>query len=153
MKKIVKIEENHVLIGTDDANIITVSKSNINYDNPKVGDVVDVYSSDGKTVVMKSDNNNYTDNNMSSSGQSTYVAKEKHINKHVFVWVGAFLFSALGVDRFMRGQVGFGILKIITLGFFGLWNLIDFIVALVKAYGSAFSNDSDIVFINGKYAR
>lgn len=82
------------------------------------------------------------------------VAKEKRINKHVFVWVGTFLFGGLGVDRFMRGQIGLGILKLITLGLLGVWSLIDWIVALTKAYGStAFGNDDEVVFINGKYGR
>lgn len=82
-----------------------------------------------------------------------YNANEKHYNKHVFVWIGAFLFGGIGVDRFMRGQIGLGILKIITLSAFGVWSLVDFIISLVKAYGGAFGNEEDIVFINGKYAR
>ncbi|MBS9336388.1 NINE protein [Fructobacillus papyrifericola] len=45
---------------------------------------------------------------------------EKTMNKHVFVWVGAFLFGLFGVDRFMRGQIGIGILKlVIEAGTFG----------------------------------
>lgn len=84
---------------------------------------------------------------------SAYVAQEKKINKHVFAWVGAFLFGVLGVDRFMRGQVGLGILKIITLGGWGFWALVDWIIALTKVYGNAFSDDEMVTFINGKYAR
>lgn len=82
-----------------------------------------------------------------------YVANEKKINKHVFVWVGSFLFGVLGVDRFLRGQVGLGILKLITVGGAGIWDLVDFIIALVKVYGSAFGHEEEVVFINGKYAR
>ena len=83
----------------------------------------------------------------------TFTADRKYMNKHVFVWVGNFLFGGLGVDRFMRGQIGLGILKLITAGACGVWALIDFIISLTKAYGQAFSADEDIVFINGKYAR
>ena len=71
----------------------------------------------------------------------TYNVNEKRCNKHVFVWVCNFLFGALGVDRFIRGQVGLGILKLITGGGVGVWALIDFIISLTKAYGSAFTGE------------
>ena len=38
----------------------------------------------------------------------------------------------IGVHRFMRGQVGLGILYILTFGLFGFGTLIDFIISLVK---------------------
>lgn len=85
---------------------------------------------------------------------SQYSAKEKKINKHVFVWVCSFLFGCLGVDRFVRGQVGLGILKLITCGGLWVWWLVDFIISLTKAYGgTAFGDEDDVVFINGAYAR
>ena len=57
---------------------------------------------------------------------------EKRVNKHVYTWVGTFLLGGLGVDRFLRGQIGLGILKLITIGLFGVWALIDWIIALAK---------------------
>lgn len=81
------------------------------------------------------------------------MAMEKRCNKHVFVWVCNFLFGYLGVDRFIRGQIGLGILKLLTGGAVGVWALIDFIISLTKAYGNSFSNEEDVIFLNGKYAR
>jgi len=98
---------------------------------------------------------------------------EKRINKHVYTWVGAFIFGEIGVDRFMRGQIGIGILKLILcglcvgvaslvtvltagLGFalFGvfmapiyLWWFIDWIIALTKLG----KYKEDFVFADGKW--
>jgi RNA polymerase subunit RPABC4/transcription elongation factor Spt4 len=72
---------------------------------------------------------------------------EKRINKHFFVWVGTFLFGYFGVDRFLRGQIGLGILKILV-DWFGIWALIDWIIALTK-YGV---QGEEFIFIDGKWA-
>ena len=42
------------------------------------------------------------------------------------------IFGALGVDRFMMGQIGWGILKLITLGGIGVWWLVDWILIATK---------------------
>ena len=90
---------------------------------------------------------------VNNQAQTHLHAVEKRINKHVFVWVGTFLVGGLGVDRFLRGQIGLGILKLLTWGGLGIWSLIDWIIGLVKAYGSDFGQEEDLIFLNGKYAR
>jgi TM2 domain-containing membrane protein YozV len=77
---------------------------------------------------------------------------EKRLNKHVFVWVFTFLLGDLGIDRFVRGQIGLGILKLLTVGGCGIWALVDWIIALTKVYGSSYANSEDVVFINGQYS-
>ena len=41
----------------------------------------------------------------------------------------SFLAGWLGVDRFYQGQVGWGIVKLITVGGFGVWYVIDLAIA------------------------
>jgi len=50
----------------------------------------------------------------------------------VLVLIMSILFGGLGVDRFIMGHVGLGILKLITFGGFGIWWLIDIILIATK---------------------
>jgi TM2 domain-containing membrane protein YozV len=50
----------------------------------------------------------------------------------VLALVMSIIFGQLGVDRFIMGHVGLGILKLITFGGFGIWWIIDVILIATK---------------------
>ncbi|MDP3966611.1 MAG: TM2 domain-containing protein [archaeon] len=59
------------------------------------------------------------------------IKKVRKVN-WVLALVMSVIFGWLGVDRFMIGKVGTGILKLITLGGLGLWWIIDIILIATK---------------------
>jgi len=56
---------------------------------------------------------------------------EKEWQRQLTIFIISFLAGYFGLDRFYRGQVGWGTLKLITLGGAGIWYLID---AAIAAY-------------------
>ena len=55
----------------------------------------------------------------------------KNVN-WVLCLVMSVVFGSLGVDRFIMGKVGTGILKLITFGGLGIWWLVDVILIATK---------------------
>ncbi len=51
-------------------------------------------------------------------------------------WLLSLFLGVLGIDRFYLGKIGTGVLKLITLGGFGLWALIDLILVLTNSQRS-----------------
>jgi TM2 domain-containing membrane protein YozV len=79
------------------------------------------------------------------------VAPTRRVNKVAYILL-TFFFSGIGVHRFMRGQIGLGILYILTAGLFGIGALIDFIISLVKL-GSYPGDDYEFSYVpNGQWA-
>lgn len=154
MAEILSINGSQVKIGEDDGKVITTPLASLQFANPQVGDKVDVYR-DGKDFIIKKSGG-------SSSTSSAPAEGERSINKHIFVWVGTFLVGSLGVDRFMRGQIGLGVLKLVanTFGWITIiggiagwiWDIADWIIGMTKAYGSAYSGQDNLTFDeNGNY--
>lgn len=50
----------------------------------------------------------------------------------VFLLVISFFFGTLGIDRFIMGHVGLGLLKLITAGGYGIWWIIDLILIAIR---------------------
>lgn len=120
MAEILSINGAEVKIGEDDGKVVTTPIAALQFANPKVGDKVDVYR-DGKDFIVK----------RTEGGICATTDGERSINKHIFVWIGAFMFG----------------------GFAGwIWTLVDWINGIVKAYGGAYSNEENFTFDeNGNY--
>lgn len=143
MSEILAIHDSVVKVGKDDGSIAELPLAALHFSNPAVGDKVRVYKS-GETLIVKRE----------ESVTASIIANDgdrRKINKVAYILLTFFL-GFLGVHRFMRGQIGLGILMIL-FGWltFGIWWLVDFIISLVKL--SSFPGDDYIFTADGRFTK
>ena len=60
------------------------------------------------------------------------MAKTKRKVNWIVALVMSVIFGSLGVDRFIMGKVGTGLLKLFTFGGFGVWWIVDIVLIATK---------------------
>lgn len=65
------------------------------------------------------------------SGFAAVPRPQQSDKDFVVAWLLALFLGGLGVDRFYRGFIGLGLLKLVTCGGAGVWSLIDLLIILV----------------------
>jgi len=56
----------------------------------------------------------------------------KEWQRQLTILIISFLAGYLGMDRFYRGQIGWGVLKLITCGGVGIWYVVDLAIAVYR---------------------
>ncbi|MCY1635834.1 TM2 domain-containing protein [Marinifilum sp. D737] len=62
------------------------------------------------------------------------VIEQRSDKNFVAMLLLCFFLGGLGVHRFYAGKIGTGVLMLLTLGGFGIWTLIDFIIIAVGSF-------------------
>jgi TM2 domain-containing membrane protein YozV len=149
MGKILKIENDVVTVGNDDGSLTEVRREDCNF-NPNVGDDVNLFTSETKTVCIKAEvkkeeksdmadliknggininlTQNQGSNNTVPAGEVYYNVGSKHaVSKTPYI-LWAFLLGALGAHKFYAGKAGQGILYLLFC-----WTYIPGIIAFIEA--------------------
>jgi TM2 domain-containing membrane protein YozV len=143
MSEILEINGSVAKVGKDDGSMVELPIATLHFPDPKVGDKVRVYK----------DGNNYIVKKEESTASSLVVndGDRRRINKILYILL-TFFVGFLGVHRFMRGQIGIGIIMLL-FGWltFGIWWLVDFIISLVKL--SEYPGDDYVFTPDGRFVK
>lgn len=145
MSKIIAVDENVITIGTDDGTIKEVRPCDVNF-VPQVGDKVEIFETETKTVVTKVEDKTSVNNmpaggiNINMNNQQTVNAPNTvvangtiAVNKVVYC-ILAFFLGWCGAHKFYSHRIGAGICYLIFCWTIipGFIAFIEFIVALCK---------------------
>lgn len=149
MAKIISITDTVVSIGTDNGGIKEVRACDLNF-VPHVGDEVEIFETDQKTIVSKLEkkpevqtaipnggiNINLTNTQTQQTNQTSTIAtapdNAKVVNKVVYC-VLAFFLGGFGAHKFYAGKIGSGIAYLL---FF--WTAIPALIAFFEFLGALF---------------
>jgi TM2 domain-containing membrane protein YozV len=63
-----------------------------------------------------------------TSKEVTMAVKSEY-QRQLTILIISFLAGYMGIDRFYKGEVALGVIKLITCGGFGVWYLVDLAIA------------------------
>ena len=141
MAKILSITNAIISIGTDDGGIKEVRAEDLNF-VPHVGDQVEIFETDTKTIVSKIEQQvsntpaggiNINVQNAQNTAAPIMANTGKVVSKVAYC-VLAFFLGGLGIHKFYAGKTGAGVAMLLFCwtGIPSIIALIDFIVGLTK---------------------
>lgn len=156
MAKILKIDNGIVSVGNDDGSLTEVRVEDCNF-NPNIGDDVNIFTSDNKTIcikveIKKEDKSDIQDiiksggininvsQNQGSNNNGTpdiyYNIGSKHaVNKIPYI-ILAMLLGGLGAHKFYAGKPGQGILYLLFC-----WTYIPEIIGFIEGICACFQKE------------
>lgn len=131
MYKIIRLTYNEVVVGLPDGSMEKYPIYCINYPNPRVNDIVEVFKDTNEVIITKKTSNlgdNIVNEFNNIGGNQGYGNPNgRLVNKLAYV-LFAFFLGSFGIHKFYAGKVGLGILYLVFC-----WTGIPGIVGIVEA--------------------